>query len=78
MLGKVRDQRSIARQAGLEEAYVGKILRCAYLAPEIVEAVLEGRQPASLTLQQLQKPLSMNWSEQRQRLNFRLRAEAMW
>jgi hypothetical protein len=78
ILGKVRNQRSIARQAGLEEAYVGKILRCAYLAPGIVEAVLEGRQPASLTLQQLQKPLSLNWSQQRQKLNFRPRAEAMW
>jgi site-specific DNA recombinase len=68
MVGKVRDQRSIARQTGLDEAYVGKILRCAYFAPDIVEAVLEGRQPASLTLKQLQKPFPMNWSQQRRQL----------
>ena len=68
MLGKVRDHRSIARQTGLDEAYVGKILRCAYFAPDIVEAILEGKQPASLTLQRLQKPLPMNWSQQRRQL----------
>jgi site-specific DNA recombinase len=66
--GKARDQRSLANQTGLDEVYVGRILKCAYLAPDIVAAILEGRQPDSLTLGKLQKNLAMNWTEQRRQL----------
>ena len=66
--GKARDQRSLAKQTGLDEVYVGRILGCAYLAPDIVEAILEGRQPHSLTIGKLHKNLPMNWAEQRRQL----------
>ena len=66
--GKARDQRSLAKQTGLDEVYVGRILKCAYLAPDIVAAILEGRQPDSLTLGKLQKNLAMSWTEQRRQL----------
>jgi hypothetical protein len=66
--GKVRDQRSIANRTGLDEVYVGKILRCAFLAPDIVEAILDGRQPQSLSLQRIEKHLPMDWAQQRQQL----------
>jgi hypothetical protein len=66
--GKARDQRSLAKQTGLDEVYVGRILKCAYLAPDIVAAILEGRQPDSLTLGKVQKNLAMSWTEQRRQL----------
>jgi hypothetical protein len=40
--GKAHDQTSLARQAGVTERYVARVLGCAFLAPDIVEAILEG------------------------------------
>ena len=38
------------------------------LAPEIVEAILDGRQPAGLTLTALMPPLAVGWREQTEAL----------
>jgi site-specific DNA recombinase len=70
LLGNACDQRSLAHQTGLDEVYVGRILRCAFLAPDIVEAILDGRQPESLTLDRLQKEVPMSWTTQRRQLGF--------
>jgi site-specific DNA recombinase len=45
--------------------YVRRILRCAFLAPDLVEAILQGRQPPELTLARLCHTLPFDWSEQR-------------
>jgi site-specific DNA recombinase len=63
--GKAQGLRSIAKQAGLDEAYVRRIFSCAFLAPDIVEAILDGRQPQDLTLEKLRKKLPMSWADQR-------------
>jgi hypothetical protein len=68
--GEVEGQRSLARQTGLDEHYANRILRCAFLAPDIVEAILDGRQPANLGIERLLKPISPNWAEQRRQLGF--------
>jgi hypothetical protein len=68
--GEVSDQRAIAKKTGLDEVYVGKTLRYAFLAPEIVESILEGHQPQSLTLAHLQKRLPICWAQQRIQLQF--------
>ncbi len=41
--GNAFDMRSQARHAGLTERYVGKVFGCAFLAPDIIESILEGR-----------------------------------
>jgi hypothetical protein len=43
-------------------------LRLAMLAPDIVEAILEGRADQSLMLERLERPLPASWDEQRQRV----------
>ena len=63
--GKATDHRWIARRTGLDEVYVGRIIRCAFLAPDIVDEILNGRQPPPLTLDRLQSRVPMSWSEQR-------------
>ncbi|HEY2392375.1 MAG TPA: recombinase family protein [Candidatus Angelobacter sp.] len=68
--GEFKGRHSIAQQTGIEERYAGRILNCAFLAPDIIEAILEGRQPADLTVQKLLRALPMDWAEQRKRLNF--------
>ena len=43
----------LARAKGVNTTYVSRILRLTLLAPEIVEAILDGRQPAELQLDDL-------------------------
>lgn len=62
---------AVARSAGCDPRYVRKLLRLAYLAPDIMEAILDGRQPASLELQHLtDRRLPRDWASQRSRLGF--------
>jgi DNA invertase Pin-like site-specific DNA recombinase len=51
--GKFTGRHSISQITGIEERYAGRILNCAFLAPDIVEAILDGRQPADLGVQKL-------------------------
>jgi AraC-like DNA-binding protein len=40
----------LARARGVAPSYVSRLLRLTLLAPELVEAILDGRQPAELQL----------------------------
>lgn len=46
------------------------LLPLAWLAPDITEAILEGRQPRGLTVKRLLAKLPMDWEEQRWVLGF--------
>ena len=43
----------LARAKGVHATYVSRVLRLTLLAPEIVEAILDGRQPEGLQLEDL-------------------------
>jgi hypothetical protein len=58
----------IAAAEKINESYVGQILRLALLAPDIVEAILNGRQPAGLQLNRLLRRSPVGWREQRTEL----------
>ncbi len=49
----------------IERGYLGSLLRLTLLAPDIVEAVLNGRQPAGIGMPRLRAPLPVDWHEQR-------------
>jgi site-specific DNA recombinase len=68
--GEAFDVRTLARQAGLTERYVGKVFACAFLAPDIVESILEGRQPQDLTFKKLCRHIPSSWVEQREQFGF--------
>jgi site-specific DNA recombinase len=68
--GEYADTAEIASTCDLSEAYVRRILRLAFLAPDIVEAIAEGRQPRGLTLQRLLDPVPLAWPDQRRRFGF--------
>jgi hypothetical protein len=55
----------IATAERIERGYLGSLLRLTLLAPDIVEAVLDGRAPDGLTLPRTLGPCSMMWAEQR-------------
>src|SRR5262245_33657646 len=46
----------IAASEKISDAYVSRVLRLTLLAPDIVETILDGRQPAGVTLAALMKP----------------------
>ncbi len=54
----------IARQEKLNTSYVSRVLRLTLLAPDIVEAILEGRQAPEMTLHVLLEPFAMEWDRQ--------------
>jgi site-specific DNA recombinase len=68
--GEAPSIRSIAKEERINESYVGRILRLAFLAPDITEAVLAGRQPADLELETLMKPIPLAWADQRRLFGF--------
>ena len=49
----------IAAAEKINASYVGRVLRLTLLAPDIVEAILDGRQPADLTLAVLMRPIAV-------------------
>ena len=54
----------IARAEKLDRTYVGDVLRLTPLAPEIVETIVEGRQPSAMTLPVLMKGVAREWGRQ--------------
>jgi len=61
--------RSIAAEERITESYVGRILRLAFLAPDIIEAILDSRQPPGLNLDLLRARFSTEWFRQRRELS---------
>jgi site-specific DNA recombinase len=48
-----------------------RLVRLAFLAPDIQRAILDGRQPPGLTLAALlENPLPINWNDQKKSLGF--------
>ena len=55
----------LAKAEQVDRAFASRILRLTLLAPDIVEAILAGRQPEKLTVRTLLEPFPVDWVEQR-------------
>ena len=64
-----RSTRDIAEREGMRANYVQKMIRLVDLAPDITEAILNGRQPHALTLSQIDD-IPLSWADQREKLGF--------
>ncbi len=62
----------IAKSQGVHHSYVSRLIRLAFLSPEITEAILDGRQPLGLTAAKLMQVSrrSLDWRAQGQMLGF--------
>ncbi len=49
----------------INSSYASRLLRLTLLAPDIVEAILDGRQPDGMTLPGLMEPFPVEWERQR-------------
>jgi hypothetical protein len=64
--GEVRSVKALAKQNGLCEHYTAQLLPLAYLAPDLVGDILQGRQPRAVALGALLgKPIPLRWDLQR-------------
>jgi hypothetical protein len=66
--GKYSCAADLAKAEKVNASYLGRILRLTLVAPDIIEAILTGRQPSTLQLNDLLKPLPAIWAKQRSML----------
>ena len=55
----------LASKEGIAPSYVTRVMRMMLLAPEIIEAIVEGRQGPEVTLAGLLEPVALEWVAQR-------------
>ena len=63
--GEIPNQRALAKQTGFDERYICRIIPLAFLAPDITEAILEGRHTAELSLERCLDEIPLDWTLQR-------------
>ena len=66
--GKYTSVREAARAEGLAKSYAAKISKMVLLAPDIIEAIVEGLADDRVMLKVLEGKLLVDWEEQRQAL----------
>lgn len=59
----------LAKAEKINESYLRRLVRLSLLAPFIVEMFLDGKQPQTLQLAALERPLPIVWAKQRDLLN---------
>jgi hypothetical protein len=69
--GQAKSITDLAEQEGLTDAYICRLLPLTCLAPDIVEAILDGRQPKGLRLAEMLGNLPASWEDQRRAFGFR-------
>jgi site-specific DNA recombinase len=70
--GEIDSVLAIAEREGIDPSDVGRDLQLAFLAPEIIDAILTGDQPVELTANRLRLigTLPLDWNRQRELLGF--------
>ena len=61
--GRYRSVSELAAAEKLDRGYLGRILMLTLLAPDIVEAILDGRQPPELGVHVLRQGFPVEWGE---------------
>jgi hypothetical protein len=63
--GEYASAAELAKAEKVNDSYVSRILRLTLLAPDIVDAIVDGRQPSTIQVDELMKPLPADWKQQR-------------
>ena len=59
----------LGEREGIAVSYLTRVLRLTLLAPDIVDAIVDGRQGLAVTLALLMEPLPLEWVAQRDKLS---------
>ena len=63
--GRARSLHDLAMRDGVSRRYIRRLVSLAFLSPQLVEAILQGRQPVELTATRLTElDLPLDWAEQ--------------
>ena len=63
--GRARSLQVLAKRDGISRRYIRRLVGLAFLSPELVEAILQGRQSVELTAARLTElDLPLDWTEQ--------------
>lgn len=63
--GEFTTMAELAEREHIAPSYLTRVLRLTLLAPNIVEAILDGKQDPKVTLTRLLEPFPLGWSAQR-------------
>jgi hypothetical protein len=63
--GKYGSITELAEAEKINHSYLGRVLRLTLLAPDIAEAIVNGRQPRSIQLDRFLRPIPIDWEQQR-------------
>lgn len=67
----------LAQREKMDRSYMGRILKLCHLAPEIVNAIMAGKQPTLLCLQTfIRNPIPLLWEDQLKRYGFKCELQA--
>ena len=66
--GRYGSAAELAAAEKINPSYVSRVLRLTLLAPDIVEAIVDGRQADGIEMVVLLRPFSADWNEQRRTL----------
>jgi site-specific DNA recombinase len=70
--GEVPNQGALAIQTGFDKRYISRIIPLAFLAPDITEAILDGKQHPNLSLEKCVDEIPFEWALQRTALAERI------
>ena len=76
--GVYRSIEKLAAAEKINSTYLLRLLRLTLLAPDTVEAIVDGRQPVEMTLAVLMEPFPVVWREQRLRFASARSGESFW
>ena len=70
--GKVKTIQEMAQTEGVTPSYITRLIPIGFLAPDILQAIAQGKQPMSLTVQKLLTTgsLPLAWTDQARLLGF--------
>ena len=63
--GEIPNQRALSKETGFDERYIRRIIPLAFLAPDITEAILDGKQDPDLSLEKFVYEIPFEWALQR-------------
>jgi hypothetical protein len=68
--GEVSNMVQLAKQENVTQRYIAHLIKLAFLAPDIMEAIIKGNIPPKLALDRLKKGIPIDWKEQRLEFGF--------